>query len=265
MSESKIHPTAVIYPGAEVADNVEIGPYSVIGPNVKIAEGNKLGAHCVIEGHTTIGKNNTFYQFASVGADPQDLSYKGEPTRVVIGEGNRFREFVTVHKGTKKDKEVTTIGNNGFFMANSHFAHDVTVGDNVICANLCTFGGHVTIGDNVIIGGSCGFSQFVSVGRNAYIGGASAIDRDIPDFCTAYGNRIRLKGINIIGLKRSGHSKQIVTEVVDFYRTMESSALSPRAFIDHEELMVDYKNNDVIKGIADFIRASEVGLPPFMS
>jgi UDP-N-acetylglucosamine acyltransferase len=121
MSESKIHPTAVIYPGAEVADNVEIGPYSVIGPNVKIAEGNKLGAHCVIEGHTTIGKNNTFYQFASVGADPQDLSYKGEPTRVVIGEGNRFREFVTVHKGTKKDKEVTTIGNNGFFYGQFSF------------------------------------------------------------------------------------------------------------------------------------------------
>ncbi len=263
--QSTIHETAVIYPGAELASDVTVGPYSIIGSNVKIGAGTQIGAHVVINGHTTIGESNQFFQFCSIGEAPQDLSYKGEPTQVIIGNNNIFREYNSVHRGTLKDNGVTTIGNNNMFMAYVHFAHDVVIGDKCIVANSSNFAGHVKMGNGVIMGGACNISQYVSLGRNSYIGGASAVDKDIPNFCTAYGNRIRLKGINIVGLKRSGASKQDITEVVDFYRVMEASALSPRAFVDHEEMISEYKNNAIIQGIVDFIKKSEVGLPPFMS
>jgi UDP-N-acetylglucosamine acyltransferase len=150
------------------------------------------------------------------------------------------------------------------FMAYCHIAHDCTLGSNLTFANSVQLAGHVNVGDRVIIGGNTGVSQFVSIGKSAYIGGATAIDRDIPNYCTAYGNRVRLKGINIIGLKRQGHDKQVVSEVVDFYRTMESSALAPRAFVSHPELMTEYVNNPIVQEIAKFIRNSEIGVAPFM-
>jgi UDP-N-acetylglucosamine acyltransferase len=157
------------------------------------------------------------------------------------------------------------IGSNSLFMAYCHIAHDCTLGSNLTFANSVNLAGHVNIGDRVIIGGNTGISQFVTLGRGAYIGGGSGIDRDIPHFCTAFGNRIRLKGINIIGLKRQGHAKEAVSEVVDFYRTMEASALAPRAFVSHPELMEEYKNNVVIQEIATFIKKSEIGIAPFMA
>ncbi|MBL7664897.1 MAG: acyl-ACP--UDP-N-acetylglucosamine O-acyltransferase [Bacteriovoracaceae bacterium] len=262
---SEIHPSSVVHPEARLGKNVKIGPLCVVGPHVEIGDNCTLHAHVVVDGHTKIGKNNEFYQFGSIGAPPQDISYKNEPTRVEIGDNNIFREFNSVHRGTLKQDQVTKIGNNNLFMSYVHIGHDCTIGNNVRIVNSCNLGGHCNVANGVIISGATSLSQFVSLGRNAFIGGGSAVDRDIPDFCTAFGNRVRLKGINIIGMKRSGFTKQDVSEVVDFYRTMESSALSPRAFVDHEELMQEYKNNAAVKGIADFIRKSEIGIPPFMS
>jgi UDP-N-acetylglucosamine acyltransferase len=259
-----IHPLASVHPEAKVAPGVKIGPFCLVGPHVQIGEGSVLVSNVVIDGHTRIGARNTFHQFCSIGAPPQDSGYKGEPTETLIGDGNTFREYVSVHRGTLKQDQKTVIGNNSLYMAYCHIAHDCVVANNVTFANSVQLAGHVNIGDRVIIGGNTGISQFVSLGRGAYIGGGSAIDRDIPNFCTAYGNRVRLKGINIIGLKRQGHDKSVVSEVVDFYRSMESSALSPRAFVEHRELMAEYAQNPIVHEIADFIRKSEIGVAPFM-
>jgi len=258
-----IHPTAIVEAGAEIGKNVTIGAYSLVGAKVKIGDNCVLKSHVVMEGNLSVGKNNTFFQFSSIGAPPQDLTYKGEETRVEIGDNNLFREYVSIHRGTLKEKGLTKIGSHCMLMAYVHIGHDVTIGDHCIMANSVNLAGHVKIGEKVIIGGGCNISQFVSLGRGSYIGGASAIDKDVPLFCTAYGNRVRLKGVNIIGLRRHGLSKPAISEVVDFFRTMEESALSPRAFIDHEELMKEFSGNDIIKEMAQTIRSSEVGLAPF--
>ncbi|EQC52463.1 acyl-ACP--UDP-N-acetylglucosamine O-acyltransferase [Bacteriovorax sp. DB6_IX] len=262
--ELNIHPTALVHEGAKLGENVSVGAYSIIGPNVVIGDNTKVRSHTIIEGHTTIGKNNDIFQYCSIGAEPQDTSYKGEPTEVEIGDNNVLREYVSIHRGTMKDRKKTSLGSNCLLMAHVHLGHDAVVGDNVIMANSVNLAGHVKIGDRVIIGGGTNISQFVSLGRGAYLGGASAIDRDIPIFCTGYGNRVRLKGINIIGLRRQGYEKPVISEFVDFYRTMESSVLSPRAFVDHEELMVDYKDNPLVQEMRADIRKSEVGIAPFI-
>jgi len=261
----EVHPMAFIHPEAKIGNNVKIGPFCVIGPNVEIGDDCIFHSNVVVDGHTKIGKNNKFFQFGSIGAPPQDNSYKDEPTETIIGDNNTFREYISIHRGTLKQDKKTIIGSNSLFMAYCHVAHDCTLGNNLTFANSVNLAGHVVIGDRVIIGGNTGVSQFVTLGTGSYIGGGSGIDRDIPNFCTAYGNRIRLKGINIIGLKRQGHSKEVVSEVVDFYRTMEASALAPRAFVSHPELMVDYLNNPVIQNIANFIKKSEIGIAPFMA
>ena len=259
------HPMSFVHPEAKIGNNVKIGPFCVIGANVKIGDDCVLHSNVVVDGHTTIGAKNQFFQFCSIGAPPQDNAYKGEPTETIIGDNNIFREYVSVHRGTLKQDKKTIVGSNSLFMAYVHIAHDCTLGNNLTFANSVHLAGHVTIGDRVIIGGTTAISQFVTLGKGSYIGGGSGIDRDIPNFCTAYGNRIKLKGINIIGLKRQGHSKEIVSEVVDFYRTMEASALAPRAFVSHPELMEEYKNNAVIAEIAAFIKNSEIGIAPFMA
>ncbi|MCB9061198.1 MAG: acyl-ACP--UDP-N-acetylglucosamine O-acyltransferase [Halobacteriovoraceae bacterium] len=260
-----IHSTAVINENAKIGLDVKIGPYCVIGPDVELGDGCELRSHVVIDGHTKIGKNNKFFTGCIIGEIPQDLTYKGEPTRVVIGDNNVFREFVTVHRGTKKDREETTLGSNCLFMVHCHFGHDVVVGNNCIFANGAQLAGHVKIRDNVILGGGCVISQFVTLGEGAYIGGATAINRDIPMFCTAYGNRARLKGINIIGMKRKGFSKEVINEVVDFFRTVESSALSSRSFVDNHEFMAEYEGNPIVNQMANFIKESSIGIAPFMS
>jgi len=262
---ANIHPSSIIHPGASIHETATIGPFCIIGANVKIGAHTHLHSHVVVDGHTEIGESNQFFQGCSIGAPPQDFSYKGEPTRTVIGNNNIFREYVTVHRGTMKENQLTQIGNNCLLMAYVHAGHDVVIGNNCVIANSTNFAGHVKIGDRVSIGGGTNISQFVTLGRGAYIGGATAIDRDIPLFCTAMGNRAYLKGINIIGLRRQGYSKQEISEVVDFYRTMEASALSPRAFVDHPEHMSEYKENRLIIEMAEQIRASEIGIAPFHS
>lgn len=262
---NQIHQTAIVDPKAIIGDNVFIGPYCIVGENVKIGNGTILKSHVLIDGHTDIGNDNEIHQFSSIGVPPQDKSYKNEPTQTIIGNGNLFRENCTVHRATTKQDLKTIIGNNGFFMTGVHFAHDCNIGSNVTLANQTMCAGHVVIGDFVQMGGACGVTPFCHVGRGAFIGAASAIDRDIPQFFTAFGNRIRLKGINIIGMKRRGIAKEEISEVIEFYRMMEASALSPRAFVNHPENMLDYKNNLIIQEISEFISNSEIGLPPFMS
>jgi len=262
---SKIHPSALIDEKAQIADDVCVGAFSIIGPHVKVGPGTIISDHVKVDGHTTIGSFNQIGSFSYIGAPPQDLSYKDESTQTVIGDHNIFREYVSIHRGTKKDKEVTKVGNHNLLMSYVHLGHDVVFGDHCIVANSTNFAGHVKVGDKVIIGGGCNISQFISLGRGSYIGGASAIDRDIPLFCTAYGNRVRLKGINIIGLRRSGLDKQLVSEVVDFYRMMESSPLSPRAFVEDHEIMTAYEGNDFIAEMSAQIKESKIGIAPFMS
>ncbi len=260
---SNIHPTAIVDKNAKLHETVKVGPFCIVGPDVVIGANTVLFSHVVVDGHTTIGENNKFFQGCSIGAPPQDNSYKGEPTRTIIGNNNTFREYCSVHRGTLKENHVTTIGDNSLFMAYVHIGHDVVMGNNCTIANSTNFAGHVRIGDRVGIGGGTQIQQWVSLGRGAYIGGASALDRDIPSFCTAIGNRAHLKGINIIGMKRQGYSKQEISEVVDFLRTIESSNISPRSFVDNAELMAEYKDNRVVIEMVDQIKKSEIGIAPF--
>lgn len=260
-----IHATAIIKDGAEIGENVTIGPYCIIGENVKIGNGTTLLSHVVVEGHTRIGENNEIHQFSSIGVPPQDKSYNNEPTETIIGDGNLFREGCTVHRATVKQDKVTKIGDNGYFMTGVHFAHDCHIGSNVVLANGTMCAGHVKVEDFVQMGGACGVTPFCHVGRGAFIGAASAIDKDIPHYAAAFGNRIRLKGVNIIGMKRRGHTKEEISEVIEFYRMMESSALSPRAFVQRPEHIEEYEGNSAIKDICDFISNSKTGIASFIS
>lgn len=260
---NKIHSSSVISSGASLGENVTIGPYCVIGPKVEIGDGCILHSHIVMEGNLKIGKENQFYPFCSVGAPPQDLTYKGEDTRVEIGDKNVFREYVSIHKGSTKEEWVTKIGGGSFFMAHTHFGHDSIVGDECIMANGATMGGHVRIGDRVFVGGKSSFSPFVRVGRDSYIGGGSIVDKDIPLFCAAYGNRVRLKGVNIVGLKRQGHSREEISKIVKFVRDMEAASVSPFAFAEEFLSSSRAKENIIIESMCREICQGKVGIAPF--
>ncbi|NML45457.1 acyl-ACP--UDP-N-acetylglucosamine O-acyltransferase [Ramlibacter sp. G-1-2-2] len=217
---SAIHPTAIVDPKAELDSSVEVGPYSVIGPNVKIAAGTTVAAHVVIEGHTSIGRDNRIFQFGSIGAANQDKKYRGEPTRLVIGDRNTIREFVTLHVGTVQDKAVTTIGDDNWIMAYSHVGHDCVVGNNVTMANNSTLGGHVEIGDWVTVGGLVGLHQFVKVGAHAMIGFASAVSQDVPPFMLVDGNPLAVRGVNVIGLRRRDFSPERIAAVRQMHKIL---------------------------------------------
>ncbi len=262
---SNIHPSSVVQKGAEIDKNVEIGPFCVIGPNVKISEGTVIQSNVVIDGDTLIGKNNVVFHHTCLGSAPQDLSYKNEPTKLIIGDNNIFREYISVNRGSLKQEGKTQIGNNNLIMAYSHLGHDVTIHNNVRIVNSCNLAGHVTIEDNAIISGATNIGQFIRIGKGAFIGGHSGIDKDVPCYCTALGNRVKLKGVNIIGLRRMGYEKKDISEAVDYYRMMESSSLSPRSFSENEEMMKDYQSNPIVKEISNFILNSKVGIPAFWS
>lgn len=261
--KSTIHSTAVIEDGAEIAEGVEIGPYAVIGPFVKIKENTKIGPHVVIQGDTTIGTGNTIHAFCSIGSEPQDLSYKGEKTKVLIGDNNVFREFMSINRGTLKQDGITQIGSHGFFMSYCHIGHDVTIGDHVRLVNSCNIAGHVKIGERAILSGGTNVSQFVSIGKAAFIGGGSAIDKDIPCYLTAVGNRVLLRGVNIVGLKRLGLDKNLISETVEFYRSMEISPTSSKSFCQNYDSIQEYNHNPIVQEIIKFIVESKLGLPSF--
>jgi UDP-N-acetylglucosamine acyltransferase len=260
---NEIHETAIIEKGAELGKSNKIGPYCHIGPNVKLGESNTFNSHVVVKGHTTIENNNKFFQFSSIGEVPQDLTYNDEPTRLEIGSNNTIREGVTLNLGTLKQDSVTKIGNNCLIMAYVHVGHDAIINNNVVIANSVNLAGHVNIHDNAVIGGGCSVSQFISIGEGAYIGGMSAIDRDIPCFCTGYGNRIKLRGINIIGMKRLGYNKSDISEFVDFFRSIEASALSPRSYINKHIKEDNVSDKILINKFVSFINDSDVGIAPY--
>jgi UDP-N-acetylglucosamine acyltransferase len=215
-----IDATAVIDPGAEIAGNVSIGPYSVIGANVAIGAGTRIGPHVVINGHTRIGRDNTVYQFASIGEDPQDKKYNGEPTRLEIGDRNTIREFVTINRGTAQDEGVTRLGDDNWIMAYVHIAHDCQIGNQTIFANNASLAGHVTVGDYVILGGFTLVYQFCSLGPHSLTAYGSGISMDVPPYVTVGGSPARPHGLNMEGLRRRGFPEEARKVLKQAYKTL---------------------------------------------
>lgn len=226
---ANIHPTAIIHEGAQVHPSVTVGPYSIIGPNVSIGAGTRIGPHCVIEGCTTIGVDNHIFQFASLGAQPQDKKYAGEQTQLVIGDRNTIREFCTFNTGTSQDSGVTRVGNDNWIMAYVHIAHDCVVGDQTILANNATLAGHVHVGDWVILGGLTGVHQFVKIGAHAMAGFASRVAQDVPPFMLIEGNPLAVRGFNIEGLRRRGFTPERLKAVKQMHRLLYRQGLSLEA------------------------------------
>ncbi len=221
-----IHSTAIIAPGAQLDSSVEIGPYAVIGEHVCIGAGTRVGPHTVIEGHTTIGRNNRIFQFASLGAAPQDKKYAGEPTRLEIGDDNTIREFCTFNLGTVQDGGLTRLGNDNWVMAYVHIAHDCFVGDHCILANNATLAGHISIGDHVFLGGLTAVHQFCTIGAHAMTAGGSIVVQDIPPYVTAAGNHASPVGINSEGLRRRGFSAEQISQIKRAYKQIYRQGLS---------------------------------------
>ena len=217
---SGIHATAVVDPRAELDASVSVGPYAVIGPHVRVGAGTTIGPHCVIEGHTRIGSDNRIFQFASIGAAPQDKKYAGEPTRLEIGHGNTIREFVTINTGTVQDEGVTRLGDDNWIMAYVHIAHDCQLGSHIILANAVQLAGHVHLGDWVFLGGLTGVHQFGRVGAHAMTAFQTRLAQDVPPFVTAGGNPAEAQSINAEGLKRRGFSPERITLIKQMYRLL---------------------------------------------
>jgi UDP-N-acetylglucosamine acyltransferase len=245
-----IHKTAIIDTKTKISANVSIGPYSVIGPDVEIGENTKIHSHVNISGHTKIGKKNTIYPFASIGSDPQDLKYKGEDTKLIIGDKNTIREYVTINPGTVSDDGKTIIGNNCLFMISSHVAHDCLVGDNVIIANNVPLGGHVIIEDNVIIGGNSAVQQFTRIGKMAMIGGMTGVLHDVIPFGLSTGNRNSLQGLNLIGLRRAKFENKEILGLSEAYKKI----FSTKNLKENINVLSDtLKDNMLVKEVIEFI------------
>lgn len=216
----RIHPTAVIADGARLHPTVTVGPYAVIGPHVRIDSGTTVGAHCVIEGHTTIGADNRIFQFASLGAAPQDKKYADEPTQLVIGDRNTIREFCTFNTGTVQDTGVTTIGNDNWIMAYVHIAHDCVVGHQTTLANNTTLAGHVQVGDWATVGGLTGVLQRMRIGAHAMVGFASHIGKDVPPFMVVDGNPLAVRGVNLVGLRRRDFAPERIAAIREMHKLL---------------------------------------------
>jgi len=249
----QIHATAIVDPAAELGRGVEIGPFCVVGPNVSLGDGVVLMSHVVVAGRTEIGANTRIYPFAVIGERPQDLKYGGEPSTLSIGCNNVIREYVTMNPGTEGGGMVTRVGNNCLFMVGAHVAHDCRVGDHVIMANNATLGGHVTVGDYAILGGLSAVHQFVRIGEHAMIGGMSGVEHDVIPYGSAMGDRARLSGLNIIGLKRRGISRDDIHSLRTAYRLLfaEEGTMAERV----ADVVEIYHGNQAVMDIVEFIRA----------
>jgi UDP-N-acetylglucosamine acyltransferase len=217
---SRIHATAVVDPGAQLADGVEIGPWSIVGPGVILAEDVRLASHVVIQQDTTVGARTIIHPFSVIGGDPQHGGYKGEPVQLEIGKDNLVREHCTFNRGTPGDRKLTTIGDNCLFMTGAHVGHDAVVGDHVTFANHATLGGHSRVGSRVFLGGLCAVHQFGRVGQGAIVGGLAAVTRDVIPYGSAWGNHAQLHGLNLIGLKRKGYDKTAIRRLLAAYREL---------------------------------------------
>ena len=214
---SQVHPSSYISDKVKLANNVKVGPYCYINGNISIGENTELKSHVVISGNTNIGKNNTFYPFSNIGCDPQDLKFKGEDSNLFIGDSNIFRESVTISKGTKDGGMITHINNKNLFMTGVHIAHDCKIGNENIFVNQVTLGGHVNIMDNVVVGGLSAIIQFVTIGSYSMIGGMSGIDKNVLPFSLAIGNRAKLRGLNLVGIRRKNFDKLEIKRINDIH------------------------------------------------
>ena len=248
-----IHPTAIVEDGSEIGQGVVIGPYCLIGADVRIGDGVSLHSHVVITGRCSIGANTKIFPFASIGTPPQDLKYKGEPSELIVGCNNIIREHVTMSPGTEGGGMVTRVGNNCLFMVGSHVAHDCIIGDHVILVNNATLGGHVSVGDWAILGGLSAAHQFVRIGRHAMIGGMSGVENDVIPYGSVIGNRARLSGLNIVGLKRRGFSRDTIHALRNAYRLLfaPEGTMAERM----EDVAEVFHDNEPVMEIVNFIRA----------
>ena len=249
-----IHKTSIINKNAKISKNVEIGPYCIIGSNVEIGEGTKLHSHVNLVGNTKIGKNNIFFPFTSIGTPPQDLKYKGEANSLVIGDNNKFREYVNINPGTSAGGTITRLGNNNLLMVYCHVAHDCNLGNNIVLANNVQVGGHVTIEDSAIVGGSCAIHQFSRIGQLSMIGGMTGVLSDVIPFGLSLGNRNNLVGLNLIGLRRAKISNEDIKLLQKFYDKVFYNK-NFRSNID--KLDDTLRNNNYIKIILKFINADK--------
>lgn len=254
-----IHPTAIIAPGARLHPTVTVGPYSVIGEHVSIGSGTSVAAHVVIEGRTEIGCDNQIFQFASIGAVPQDLKFRGEESTLKIGDRNRIREFTTIHLGTEDGGGVTTVGSDCLFMACSHVAHDCIVGNHVILANAATLAGHVQIDDFAILGGLSAVHQFTRIGCHVMASGGSMIAQDVAPFSIVQGDRAKTVGLNTTGLKRRGYSDEALASIKKLYKLVFRSNLKLDEAVTRIEAQFDLSAPEVAVYL-EFLKASERGL-----
>jgi UDP-N-acetylglucosamine acyltransferase len=248
-----IHPTAIVDPAAELGHGVKIGPYSVVGAGVKLGDGVELMSHVVVAGSTTVGAETRIFPFSSIGHQPQDLKYKGEPSSLEIGERNIIREHVTMNPGTEGGGLLTKVGNDCLFMVGAHVAHDCLIGDNVILVNSATLGGHVVIEDWVIVGGLSAVHQFVRIGKHAMIGGKTGVEHDVIPYGIVTGNRAKLEGLNIVGLKRRGFSRDLIHEIRKAYRMIfaEEGTMAERL----QDVIEDFSGNEPVMEIVNFINS----------
>ncbi len=254
-----IHSTAIIASGAELDPSVTVGPYAVIGEHVKIGAGTTVGPHAVIEGYTEIGCDNQIFQFASIGAIPQDLKFAGEVSYLKIGDRNRIREFVTIHLGTEDGCGITTIGNDNLLMAYAHVAHDCIVKDHVILANAATLAGHVEVDDYAILGGLSAVHQFVRVGCHVMASGGSMIGQDVVPYAIVQGDRAKVVGLNLTGLKRRGFSREALANIKNIYKLVFRSNLKLEDAVVKIEEQFDVSVSEVATYL-DFLKKSERGL-----
>ncbi|GGZ37368.1 acyl-ACP--UDP-N-acetylglucosamine O-acyltransferase [Asticcacaulis endophyticus] len=248
-----IHPSAIIHDGAQIGADVKIGPWSVVGPDVILRDGVELISHAVITGHTEIGAGTVVHPFAVLGSHPQHLAHdKSAITRLIVGERNQIREHVTMHTGTVKGGAVTRVGNDCLFMVGSHVAHDCVVGNNVVMANNASLGGHVQVGDFVFLGGLCGVHQFARIGRYSFVGGAAMVTKDVIPYGSVWGNHARLEGLNLVGLKRRGFSRDLILSLRTAYRMMFADEGTLQERLD--DVLENFSEVAQIVEIVNFIR-----------
>lgn len=259
---SRIHPTAVIDPKAQLDASVSVGPYAVIGPGVTVGAGTTVGAHCVVEGRTTIGSDNRIFQFASIGAAPQDMKYAGEPTELVIGDRNTIREFCTFNTGTVQDQGVTRVGSDNWVMAYVHLAHDVQLGSHCVLANNATLAGHVQVGDWATIGGLSGVHQFVKIGAHAMIGFQGHVAQDVPPYMTVDGNPLSARAVNQTGLRRRGFSNERIAVIKQMHKLLYRSSFTLEQAVQAiEALRGQEPSADAdVQAMLDFLARAERGI-----
>lgn len=253
-----IHQTAIIDPSARIADNVEIGPYSVIGADVEIGAGTWIGPHVVINGPTKIGEQNKIFQFASLGEQPQDIAYDGQPTRLEIGDRNTIREYVSFNRATEEGGSITRIGNDNLFMAYVHVAHDCQIGNEIVFANSASLAGHVEIGDHAILGGFTLVHQFTRIAPHCFTGMGSAINRDVPPYVIVSGNYAKPYGINKVGLKRHGFSSESIRAIQKAFKLLIRSHKPRAELLEKVKPLADQFPE--VKLFVDFISSSKRGI-----